>query len=69
VIGFCNAGADAQNTVKQAAEFGQGQGGQRLAALLLFVIDVLAVGLPSAHGLVLSNSFYWDLSDATRAWT
>jgi branched-chain amino acid transport system substrate-binding protein len=69
VIAFCNAGADAQNAIKQAAEFGLGRGGQRLAALLLFVTDVLAIGLPSAQGLVLSNSFYWDLSDATRAWT
>ncbi|MDT7812180.1 MAG: branched-chain amino acid transport system substrate-binding protein [Acidobacteriaceae bacterium] len=69
VIAFCNAGADAQNAIKQAAEFGLGQGGERLAALLLFVTDVLAIGLPSAQGLVLSNSFYWDLNEATRAWT
>ena len=69
VVAFCNAGADAQNAVKQAAEFGLGQGGQRLASLLLFVTDVLAIGQSSAQGLVLSNSFYWDLSDATRAWT
>jgi branched-chain amino acid transport system substrate-binding protein len=69
VIAFCNAGADAQNAIKQAAEFGLGQGGERLTALLLFVTDVLAIGLPSAQGLVLSNSFYWDLNEATRAWT
>jgi len=69
VIAFCNAGADAQNAIKQAADFGLGRGGQRLAAMLLFITDVLALGLPSAQGLVLSNSFYWDLNDATRAWT
>jgi branched-chain amino acid transport system substrate-binding protein len=69
VIAFCNAGADAQNAIKQAAEFGLGRGAQRLAAMLLFVTDVQAIGLPSAQGLVLSNAFYWDLSDATRAWT
>ncbi len=69
VIAFCNAGADAQNAIKQAAEFGLGRGGQRLTALLLFVTDVLAIGLPSAQGLVVSNTFYWDLNDATRAWT
>jgi branched-chain amino acid transport system substrate-binding protein len=69
VIAFCNAGADAQNAIKQAVDFGLGRGGQRLAAMLLFVTDVLAIGLPDAHGLILSNSFYWDLNDASRAWT
>lgn len=69
VVGFCNAGADAQNAIKQAVDFGLRQGGQRLAAMLLFVTDVLALGLPEAQGLVLSNSFYWDLNQATRAWT
>jgi branched-chain amino acid transport system substrate-binding protein len=69
VIAFCNAGSDAQNAIKQAVDFGLGRGGQQLAAMLLFVTDVIALGLPSAQGLVLSNSFYWDLNDATRAWT
>jgi branched-chain amino acid transport system substrate-binding protein len=69
VIAFCNAGADAQNAIKQAVDFGLGRAGQQLAAMLLFVTDVLALGLPSAQGLLLSNSFYWDLNDATRAWT
>jgi branched-chain amino acid transport system substrate-binding protein len=69
VIAFCNAGADAQNAIKQAVDFGLGRGGQRLAAMLLFVTDVLALGLPEAQGLVLSNAFYWDLNEATRAWT
>jgi branched-chain amino acid transport system substrate-binding protein len=69
VIAFCNAGSDAQNAIKQAVDFGLGRDGQRLAGMLLFVTDVLALGLPSAQGLVLSNSFYWDLNEATRAWT
>ena len=69
VIAFANAGQDAQNAIKQAAEFGIGRRGERLTALLLFITDVRAVGLELAQGLVLSNSFYWDLNDATRAWT
>jgi branched-chain amino acid transport system substrate-binding protein len=69
VIGFANAGADAQNAVKQAAEFGIPQGGQRLAALIMFVTDVLALGLETAQGLFVTNTFYWDLNNATRAWT
>jgi branched-chain amino acid transport system substrate-binding protein len=69
VIGFANAGADFQNSVKQAVEFGLVRGGQRLAALLMFITDVEALGLETAQGLVLTNSFYWDLNDATRAWT
>jgi branched-chain amino acid transport system substrate-binding protein len=69
VVAFASAGADAQNAIKQAAEFGMTRSGQRLAALLLFVTDVMALGLDTTHGLTVANSFYWDLSDATRAWT
>jgi branched-chain amino acid transport system substrate-binding protein len=58
VIAFCNGGADAQSAIKQAVDFGLGRGGQRLAAMLLFVTDVLALGLPEAQGLFLSNAFY-----------
>jgi branched-chain amino acid transport system substrate-binding protein len=64
VIGFANAGADAQNAVKQAVEFGLVRGGQRLAASLMFITDIEALGLETAQGLVLTNSFYWDLNDA-----
>ncbi len=61
---------DTQNTIKQAAEFGLGRGGkQRLAAMIMFITDVLALGLDAAQGLNLTTSFYWDLNDATRAWT
>ena len=62
-----NAGADTINSIKQAAEFGIVRGGQRLAGLLVFVTDVHALGLQSAEGLVITNSFYWDMNDKTRA--
>jgi branched-chain amino acid transport system substrate-binding protein len=67
VIGLANAGGDTINSVKQAAEFGITQGGQNLAALLMFVNDVHALGLQTAQGLVLTEAFYWDQNDGTRA--
>jgi branched-chain amino acid transport system substrate-binding protein len=69
VIGLANAGADTQNCVKQAAEFGLTRRGIKLASLLLFVNDVHGMGLQTAQGLVCTESFYWDLNDKTRAWT
>jgi branched-chain amino acid transport system substrate-binding protein len=69
VVGFANAGADLQNCIKQAAEFGIVKGGQTLATLLMFVTDVVALGQDVCAGLVLTNSFYWDLTPKTRAWT
>ncbi len=69
VIGLANAGTDLQNCIKQAAEFGIPQGGQRLATLLMIVGDVLSLGQDVCQGLVLTNSFYWDLTPETRAWT
>ncbi len=70
VIGLANAGADTSNTIKQAAEFGVGRDGkQRLAGLLVFLTDVDAIGLQTAQGLVLTEAFYWDLNDSTRAWS
>jgi len=69
VIGLANAGGDTINSIKQASEFGITQGGQSLAALLMFVNDVHALGLNVAQGLVLTESFYWDLNDQTRAWS
>ena len=57
------------NTIIQAAEFGVGQDGkQRLAGLLVFLTDVDALGLDKAKGLLLTEAFYWDLNDQTRAW-
>jgi branched-chain amino acid transport system substrate-binding protein len=69
VIGLANAGGDTTNSIKQAAEFGIVAGGQKLAALLLFVNDVHALGLKTAQGLTFTESFYWDLNDQTRAWS
>ncbi|MCZ0737106.1 ABC transporter substrate-binding protein [Phreatobacter sp. AB_2022a] len=69
VIGLANAGGDTINAIKQAAEFGIVQGGQKLAGLLVFITDVHALGLQTTQGLTLTESFYWDLNDQTRAWS
>ena len=70
VIATANAGDDVVNTVKQATEFGIGRDGkQRMAGLLVFLTDVQAMGLQTAQGLLLTEAFYWDLNDATRAWS
>jgi branched-chain amino acid transport system substrate-binding protein len=69
VIGLANAGGDTVNSIKQAAEFGLVAGGQKLAGLLVFISDVHALGLKTAQGLQLTESFYWDLNDDTRAWS
>jgi branched-chain amino acid transport system substrate-binding protein len=66
VIGLANAGGDTINSIKQASEFGITQGGQKLAGLLVFLSDVKALGLKTAQGLVLTETFYWDLNDSTR---
>ena len=66
VIGLANAGGDTINSIKQAGEFGITQAGQKLAGLLVFSSDVQALGLQTAQGLVLTESFYWDLNDGTR---
>jgi branched-chain amino acid transport system substrate-binding protein len=67
IIGLANAGGDTTNTIKQASEFGIVAGGQKLAALLLFINDVHSLGLKIAQGLTFTESFYWDLNDQTRA--
>jgi branched-chain amino acid transport system substrate-binding protein len=69
VIGLANAGGDTINSIKQAAEFGIVAGGQSLAGLLLFVSDVHSLGLQTAQGLKLTEAFYWDQDDQTRAWS
>jgi len=69
VIGLANAGGDTINAIKQAAEFGIGRGGQRVAALQVFVSDVAALGLQTAQGTVLTETWYWDMNATTRAWT
>jgi branched-chain amino acid transport system substrate-binding protein len=68
IIGMANAGADTVNTIKQAKEFGVTPK-QSLAGLLVFISDVHALGLANAKGMYLTTAFYWDLDDATRAWS
>jgi len=67
VIGLANAGADSANAIKQAAEFGVTQSGQKLAALLIFLSDIHSIGLTVAQGLEFTATYYWDLNDGTRA--
>ena len=69
IIGLANAGGDTINSIKQAAEFGIVKGGQNLAGLLVFINDIHALGLPTAQGLLLTESFYWDKDEGTRAWS
>ncbi len=69
VIGLANAGGDTINAIKAASEFGIVKGGQKLAGLLVFLTDIHALGLQTAQGLLLSESFYWDKNDQTRAWS
>jgi branched-chain amino acid transport system substrate-binding protein len=69
VIGLANAGGDTINSIKSAAEFGIVKGGQSLAGLLVFASDVNALGLATAQGLTLTETWYWDQNDANRAWT
>ena len=67
IIGLANAGGDTINSIKQAGEFGIVEGGQNLAGLLVFITDVNALGLKTAQGLIFTESWYWDLNDANRA--
>ena len=67
IIGLANAGGDTINSIKQAAEFGIVKGGQKLAGLLVFLPDVHGLGLNTAQGLQITESWYWDLNDASRA--
>jgi branched-chain amino acid transport system substrate-binding protein len=69
IIGLANAGGDTVNAIKQGAEFGITAGGQHFAGLLMFINDVQALGLKVAQGLVLTETWYWDMTDANRAFT
>jgi branched-chain amino acid transport system substrate-binding protein len=70
VIGLANAGGDTVNTIKAAREFGLTQGKkQQLAGLLMYINDIHAIGLRTAAGLMLTEGFYWDMNDETRAWS
>ncbi len=67
IIGLANAGLDTANSIKQASEFGIVSGGQKLAGLLMTLSEVNGLGLQAAQGLVLTESFYWDRDDKSRA--
>ena len=69
IIGLANAGGDTVNAIKQGSEFGITAGGQRFAGLLVTIVDVNTLGLKAAQGLVLTEAWYWDMSDANREWT
>src|SRR5580658_7952532 len=66
VLGLANAGTDTINSIKQAKEFGIKM---RLAGLLLFISDIHSLGLETAQGIVLTDSFYWDMNDRARAFS
>ena len=69
IIGLANAGGDTINSIKQGAEFGIVEGGQKFAALLFFLTDAHSLGLKTAQGLQLTAPFYWDMNDETRAFS
>ncbi|MDB5619552.1 ABC transporter substrate-binding protein [Tardiphaga sp.] len=67
IVGLANGGADTINTIKQAAEFGIVAGGQNLAGIVMFISDIHSLGLKMAQGLIITEAYYWDLNDRTRA--
>ncbi len=67
IVGLANAGLDTTNSIKQAAEFGIVKGGQKLAGLLMTLSEVHGLGLETAQGLILTEGFYWDHDDKSRA--
>jgi len=69
VVGLAGSGTVFVNAVKAAQEFGIRKGGQTLAGLLVWITDIKSLGLETAQGLVLTNAFYWDRDDETRAWS
>jgi branched-chain amino acid transport system substrate-binding protein len=69
VVALANAGGDTTNALKQAAEFGITQGGQKMIALLLEITDTHALGVKSTQGLIVTDAFYWDMNDETRAFS
>src|SRR5215475_9481402 len=69
IVGLANAGLDTTNSIKQAAEFGIVKGGQKLAGLLMTISEVHGLGLEAAQGLILTEGFYWDHDDRSRAFS
>ena len=69
VLGLANGGNDIANCVKQAAEFGLVRAGMRIAAPLILLPDIHAIGLQASQGLIAADTFYWDQDEASRAFT
>ena len=67
IVGLANGGADTINAIKQASEFGIVAGGQNLAGIVMFISDINSLGLKLAQGLIITEAYYWDLNDRTRA--
>jgi len=67
IVGLANGGSDTSNAIKQAAEFGIVAGGQNLAGIVMFISDIHSLGLKLAQGLIITEAYYWDLNDKTRA--
>ncbi|MBV9566324.1 MAG: ABC transporter substrate-binding protein [Bradyrhizobium sp.] len=69
VVALANAGGDTQNALKQASEFGIVQGGQKMIALLQEITDTHSLGIKASQGLIVTDGFYWDMNDETRAFS
>jgi branched-chain amino acid transport system substrate-binding protein len=69
VLAMNNSGQDFKTAMKQAQEFGLTQNGKRIAGLVTTIADVNSLGLEAAQDLTFVVSFYWDRTDATRAWS
>ncbi|MBN8974181.1 MAG: ABC transporter substrate-binding protein [Afipia sp.] len=67
IIGLANAGGDTINAIKQAAEFGIVAGGQKLAGIVMFISDIHSLGLKMSQGLIITEAYYWDQNERTRA--
>ena len=69
VVALANAGGDTTNALKQASEFGLTQGGQKMIALLQEITDTHSLGIRATQGLIVTDAFYWDMDDQTRAFS
>jgi branched-chain amino acid transport system substrate-binding protein len=69
VVALANAGGDTTNALKQASEFGITKGGQKMIALLQEITDTHALGTKETQGLIVTDAFYWDMNDETRAFS
>ena len=69
MVALANAGGDTTNALKQASEFGLTQGGQKMIALLQEITDTHSLGIKATQGLIVTDAFYWDMDDQTRAFS